>query len=269
MVEAGMRVILACRNATKAKSARRDILASTGAAREMVVVRHLELASFSSVHGFAEGVLRSEEHIDVLVNNAGVGWVANDTRTEDGYELQFQTNHLSHFLLTNLLLPKLIKSRPSRVVHVSSAMHELASMDLKRLNEWKFAMYADTKLQNLLFSNELQRRLDRAGYGDVQSVAVHPGAVASEFTRHWPHWLRGLYASVSRGEREGAMSTAFACVTREVVGGKYVADSRMAPQSPLALDADVAAQLWTITARLTGVGDKETWRRRTGSTTRG
>ena len=159
----GARVILACRNEEKAKDAARDIIAETGS--DQVVVRIVDLASFESVRAFAKLINETEERLDILVNNAGLG--GSYRVTKDGYESVFQVNYISHFLLTLLLMEKLKKSAPSRIVNVSSMGHNTKGAALQ-LDDFKlskdkfdaFVRYAQSKLAQVVFTRELSKRLE-------------------------------------------------------------------------------------------------------------
>ena len=161
----GARVILACRDEEKAKDGARDIIAQTGS--DKVVVRIVDLASFESVRAFAKLFNKTEERLDILVNNAGL--VDESYRvTKDGYESTFQVNYISHFLLTLLLMEKVKKSAPSRIVNVSSLMHELENAGLQlddlTLSKEKFdkvkSRYGQSKLAQVVFTRELSKRLE-------------------------------------------------------------------------------------------------------------
>lgn len=159
----GARVILACRDEERATNAARDIIAETGS--DKVLVRIVDLASFESVRAFAKLINETEEKLDILVNNAGLG--GSYRVTKDGYESVFQVNYLSHFLLTLLLLEKMKKSAPSRIVNVSSMTHEnkraALQLDDFKLSKEKFdpfARYAQSKLAQVVFTIELSKRLE-------------------------------------------------------------------------------------------------------------
>ena len=160
----GARVILACRDEEKAKDAARDIITETGS--DKVVVRIVDLASLESVRAFAKLISETEERLDILVNNAGLD--GSYRVTKDGYELIFQVNYISHFLLTLQLMEKLKKSAPSRIVNVSSIMHETRFADLQlddfTLSKEKFgkvkSRYAQSKLAQVVFTRELSKRLE-------------------------------------------------------------------------------------------------------------
>jgi len=160
----GARVILACRGEQKASKAAKDIISETGS--DKVLVRILDLASFESVRVFAKLINETEERVDILVNNAGL--MGSYRVTKDGYETIFQVNHLSHFLLTLLLLEKMKKSAPSRVVNVSSMRHDSRNMGLQlddfKLSKEKFVrsnQYRESKLAQVIFTRELSQRLER------------------------------------------------------------------------------------------------------------
>ena len=159
----GARVILACRNEEKALKAAQEIIAKTKS--DIVVVRILDLASFESVREFAKRINESEDRLDILVNNAGFG--GSYRVTKDGYESIFQVNYLSHFLLTMLLLEKLKRSAPSRIVNVSSLMGEkkFAKLQLDNFKQFakefnSFTRYAQSKLAQVMFTRELSQRLE-------------------------------------------------------------------------------------------------------------
>ena len=161
----GARVILACRDGDKAKDAAREITAETGS--DKVVVRILDLGSFESVRAFAKLINETEERLDILVNNAGLS--GTYILTKDGYESIFQVNYLSHFLLTLLLIEKLKKSAPSRIVNVSSLGHEAKDADFRgHLEDFTppketcdlVSRYCQSKLAQVVFTKDLSRRLE-------------------------------------------------------------------------------------------------------------
>ena len=253
----GARVVLAVRDLTKGEAAAATMTGD-------VVVRRLDLADLSSVRAFARDVT---EPIDVLVNNAGL-MVPPLGRTADGFELQFGTNHLGHFALTNLLLPRIRQ----RVVTVSSSGHRAGSIDFGDLN-WErrpyrpFRAYAQSKLANLLFTAELQRRLAAAG-SPVLATAAHPGLAATNLLGHLDgerslrHRLNALVLDrFAQSDDDGALPTLYAAVT-DVPGGSYAGpggflEGRGAPKlvgrSRAARDAGLARRLWTVSEELTGV----------------
>lgn len=193
----GAKVILACRNKEAAEEARTKIIKETNNSR--VFVKIIDLASLESVRSFAKDFNATEDRLDILVNNAGAGGLGNKF-TEDGLQITMQVNHFGHFLLTILLLDKLKKSAPSRIVNVSSKAGKYSTMSLEDLNTYsqKFLpdgqMYAHSKLCNILFTRELAKRLGNDG---VIVNALHPGSVRTELLRHMPKWMQKIVFSLS------------------------------------------------------------------------
>jgi NAD(P)-dependent dehydrogenase (short-subunit alcohol dehydrogenase family) len=249
------RVVLAVRDVEKGKAAAATMPGDTE-------VRQLDLASLASVRSFAAGW---EGQLDLLINNAGV-MVPPLTRTADGFELQFGTNHLGHFALTNLLLEHVV----GRVVTVSSTGHRLGSIDFDDLN-WerkaykRWRAYGQSKLANLLFTAELQRRLTAAG-SPVLAMAAHPGYAATNLQFHSQRrWMDLVNAVgnrlIAQDEDGGALPTLYAAVA-DVPGDSYAGpggfmEQRGAPKlvgrSKAAQDTAVARRLWDVSEELTGV----------------
>jgi NAD(P)-dependent dehydrogenase (short-subunit alcohol dehydrogenase family) len=252
LAAAGAHVVLAVRDVAKGEAA--DVPGD-------VEVRRLDLADLESVHGFAENWTG---HLDLLVNNAGIMAVPAGV-TVDGFELQFGTNHLGHFALTNLLLPSIT----DRVVTVSSTMHRAGTIDLDDLN-WQRRRYSperaygQSKLANLLFTLELQRRLTAAG-SPVRATAAHPGWAATNLQSHSGSRVKDATMAVGNrligvSSEQGARPILVAA-TADLPGGSYLGPSgpaqRGAPalvgRSAAASDPDLAARLWVASAELTGV----------------
>lgn len=249
---AGARVTLAVRSVDAARAAASDLPGRPG-------VLPLDLADLSSVRRFAAAWDRP---LDVLVNNAGVANVPL-RRTADGFETHLGTNHLGHFALTNLLLPRITR----RVVTVASNAHKGAALDLTDLN-WRRrpyrapAAYGQSKLANLLFTLELQRRLTEAGSA-VLAVASHPGAATTGLNRHLGPAMTFVAATVGRIVQQsgsaGALPTLFAA-TQPLAGGSYVGpDGRgeqrghptLVGRSAVAQDPVLARKLWEASERFT------------------
>jgi NAD(P)-dependent dehydrogenase (short-subunit alcohol dehydrogenase family) len=250
----GARVVLAVRDPAKGRAAAATM---TGE----VVVRRLDLADLASVRAFAE---KFTEPVDVLINNAGL-MIPPLGRTADGFELQFGTNHLGHFALTNLLLPRIRQ----RVVTVSSGGHHAGTINFDDLN-WRrrryraFAAYAQSKLANLLFTAELHRRLTEVG-SPVLATAAHPGMAATNLLGHQRSPLQRLRTRLmnrfAQSDDDGALPTLYAAVA-DVPGGSYAGpggflEGRGAPKlvgrSKAARDDAQARRLWTVSEELTGV----------------
>ena len=255
LARVGARTILAVRDLEKGNTAAADMTGD-------VQVRHLDLQDLGSVQSFAEGFSGPDDRVDVLVNNAGIMAVPF-ALTADGFESQIGTNHLGHFALTNLLLPKIT----DRVVTVSSMMHLIGYVSLKDLN-WKsrpylaWAAYGQSKLANLLFTSELQRRLSLAG-SPVRSLAAHPGYSATNLqgqtgnrfgTRIWDAGNRLFATDADFGARQTLYAVSQELPGDTFVGPKY---SMRGPtvthwRSPLARDRARATALWTLSEQLTG-----------------
>ena len=252
---AGAHVVLAVRDEARGAAAAKSIAGSTE-------VRRLDLADLSSVHAFADGF---EGDIDVLINNAGVMAVP-ESRTADGFEMQIGTNHLGHFALANLLLPRI----RDRVVVVASGAHRMGQIRLDDLN-WEqggyksWRAYGQSKLANLLFTSELQRRLGEAG-SDVRAVAAHPGYAATNLQSHTGSRLQhvGMWIGnklIAQSDEQGAWPTLYAA-SQDIPGDSYVGpdgfqEGRGHPtlvgRSDAAQDGETARRLWERSEELTGV----------------
>lgn len=266
----GARVVLACRTESKARDALDGVKRARGDARAEFGA--LDLASLKSVRAFAEAMLqRFPEGVDGLINNAGVMALPRQL-TEDGFEMQLGTNHLGHFALTGLLLPLLVRRPAARVVSVSSGVHWAGSIrfdDLtgeRRYDRW--AAYSQSKLANLLFTRELQRRL--AGrHPHVIATAAHPGYSATNLQgttarSYGGGVFEGGFAAgnalFAQSAASGALPTLRAAVDAEARGGEFYGPSAwlwggptLAAQSRASKDDDAARRLWEESERLTGV----------------
>jgi len=258
----GAIAILACRNKDKGEAAvRKTIRDDPGAKAEFI---QLDLCDLASVRRFANEFATSYDRLDILINNAGIMAVPFG-KTADGFELQFGTNHLGHFALTGLLLDLMIRTPQARVITVSSGGHRLGVIDFDNLNGEKDydrgRAYAQSKLANLLFTYELQRRFDGAGV-DTIAAAAHPGWTATNLQAHW-RMVRVLNKFFAQKPRMGALPTLYAATASDVQGGDYYGphgwqELRGYPtkvqSSDRSHDAAVAARLWAVSEELTGVG---------------
>jgi NAD(P)-dependent dehydrogenase (short-subunit alcohol dehydrogenase family) len=266
----GARVLMACRNATKAAAALTGVQAkATGAAPEVVL---LDLSSLASVAGCAEQLAASLDHIDVLMNNAGIMAVPKGT-TVDGFESQIGTNHLGHFAFTGRLLPLLLAAPEPRVVSVASNAHKFGRLRLDdlsfehhRYSRW--AAYGQTKLANLLFSGELQRRAVGAGTA-LTAVAAHPGYAATNLTSGPALGAAVLKPVLAVGDKlfgqpdhMGALPQLYAATMPDVLADDYWGPDAFREQrgyptrvgrTARAMDQADAARLWTLSEELTGV----------------
>lgn len=271
LAERGARVILAVRDVEKGADAAATMTGETE-------VRHLDLADLASVRLFAGGI---DGPVDLLINNAGL-MIPPLGRTADGFELQFGTNHLGHFALTNLLLPQIV----GRVVTVSSIAHRSGAINLHDPN-WERRpyraprAYGQSKLANLLFTAELQRRLEAAG-SEVLSLAAHPGLAATSLvrTRHRPRLIEAgndaVVALLGHSDVGGAQPTLMAA-TADLPGdtfvgptGRFGARGEPGPvgRSDRAQDVQMARSLWDLSEELTGVSFPESLPARSGAAPR-
>lgn len=261
----GAHVVLAVRNIDKGREAARRIEQSAPGAR--VDVQELDLTSLRSIRAAAEQLKECHDSIDLLINNAGVMFTPKST-TEDGFELQFGTNHLGHFALTGLLLDRVLAAPGSRVVTVSSTGHRFARNgiqfdDLQSERGYgRVGAYGPAKLANLMFTYELQRRLQGT---DTIAVAAHPGGSRSELGRNSPPLLGGVFKLLEpllQDADMGALPSLRAATDPDVIGGQYFGPDGLMEQRghPVVVASnrfshDVAAQkrLWTVSEELTGV----------------
>ncbi|OCB52081.1 oxidoreductase [Mycobacterium vulneris] len=251
LARVGAKVTVAVRNLEKGTAAAETM---TGG---IVEVRKLDLQDLASVHEFADTV----ESVDVLINNAGIMAVPL-SRTVDGFESQIGTNHLGHFALTNLLLPKI----SDRVVTVSSLMHWIGQISLRDLN-WKsrpysaWLAYGQSKLANLVFTSELQRRLNASG-SQVRALAAHPGYSATNLqgqtgNKFGERMIATANRVFARDATFGARQTLFAA-SQDVPGDSFIGPrfgqfgpSQPVGRSPLARRADTQKGLWELSEQLT------------------
>jgi retinol dehydrogenase-12 len=261
IARAGAHVVIAARNPAKAAAALAEI-ETRADARGRVETIPIDLASFASVRAFADAFTAEHDRLDILLNNAGLV-LRKRVLTVDGHETQFQVNHLSHFLLTDLLRGALAHGAPARVVNVSSHAHTSArrGLDFDDL-DWErrgygtgFGVYSATKLMNLLFTRELARRSDP----DVLTAnALHPGFVASNFAREGDLGLIGiigmpLVRPFAISSQKGALTSIYLATSPDVEGitaQYFVKGQAVKPAAP-ALDDAAAAWLWEISEKLT------------------
>jgi NAD(P)-dependent dehydrogenase (short-subunit alcohol dehydrogenase family) len=271
----GAHVVLACRNMNNAAEAVSALEAEARAEgrKAHVEALPLDLANLSSVRTFARELEARHPRIDVLCNNAGVMALPR-RETKDGFEMQFGTNHLGHFALTGLLLDALARADAARIVTVSSGAHYFGEIDFddlqgqKRYRKWR--AYAQSKLANLLFTYELDRRLRAAGL-PMTSVACHPGYAATNLQFVGPRlegstvaeavqaWSNRLLA---QDAAQGALPTLYAATASDVKGGDYIGPSgflearglpRKVTSNAKSLDPVRAARLFEVSEALTGV----------------
>lgn len=268
----GAQVVITARNLAKGEDVTASIRESTG--NDAIEVMELELGSFAGIRAFAEKFLARHNALDLLINNAGVMASPFD-KTEDGFELQFGTNHLSHFLLTGLLVPALEKATPSRIVNLSSSGHQISpvifddiNFEQRDYNKW--ASYGQSKTANILHAVELERRFGKRG---VHAYAVHPGAIQTELSRHmdetdWEMMRSRAEAGAFKIKTipSGAATSVFTATAPELKGhgGVYLEDCHVAEVNDdeaisggvrsYAIDPEAAKRLWTLSEEMVGQG---------------
>ncbi|HEX5501299.1 MAG TPA: oxidoreductase [Thermomicrobiales bacterium] len=265
LAQHGATVVMACRDPERARAARDAIKTAVPAAKLELIA--LDLADLQSIRGFAETFGRQYDRLDVLLNNAGVMGCARGT-TRDGFEAQFGVNHLGHFALTGLLLDVLLHTPASRVVTVSSRMHTSGSiawddpMGERRYGPWR--AYKQSKLANLLFTFELDRRLTARG-ATTRTLAAHPGLAATpgpanNQTGLMKHLAAAVYLLMAQRAAMGALPLLYAATDARAQGGGYYGPERDTRGYPVATRASDAARdevdagrLWALSEELTGV----------------
>lgn len=260
-----MKVIMACRSMDKTEKAKNDILRKVpGADVEIFLV---DLSSLSSVRDFAKNFLAKYNHLDLLINNAGI-MIPPYSKTEDGFESQMGANYFGHFLLTGLLLDTIRNTPGSRIVSLSSNAHKNGIIHFDDLQwEKKYSPmdgYRQSKLACLMFAYELQRRLDKAGSKTI-SVAAHPGVSVTNLVKQIPNWLIILLLPLARlfthSIEKGALPTLYAALGTDVKGGDYFGPQGRsewtgkpgkAISTPLSHNLEIARRLWDVSEQLTG-----------------
>ncbi|KAI2651511.1 Retinol dehydrogenase 12 [Labeo rohita] len=253
----GARVILACRNEARGNAALQEIRESTGS--QNVHLRLLDTSSLDSVRKFAARILEEEKELHILVNNAGASGLPSKI-TADGLEITFATNHIGPFLLTSLLLDLLKKSAPARIINVSSMNHWRGEVNFdhfrgQNLTHAMDSTYNHTKLHNIIWTNELARRLQGTG---VTANSLHPGVVMTEVMRNYNFIVRFLFNLVGffffRTSEEGAFTPIYCAVSEETEGitGKYFdSDCSLVLPAPPARDPALGVKEYEICERLT------------------
>jgi NAD(P)-dependent dehydrogenase (short-subunit alcohol dehydrogenase family) len=267
----GAAIVITARDMARGEQVVAEIIESTG--NRAVEVMEMELGSLASIRRFAESFLAKHDRLDLLINNAGV-MACPYMETQDGFEMQFGTNHLGHFLMTNLLAPALIKAAPSRVVALSSRGHHMSNVDFddvgfKNREYDKWVSYGQSKTSNVLFAVGLEKRLAASG---VHAYAVHPGVIMTELGRHMDE--NDLATLQARSESlggwavksipAGAATSVYAATAPELEGkgGIYLEDCHVSDINDeenavegvrsYALDAEAAEKLWALSEEMVG-----------------
>jgi len=267
----GAEVIMACRDVEKGESAAEKIKKEFPKSSLKVMV--LDLADLSSVKNFCQLFRENYNSLNILCNNAGIMAIPK-LKSKDGFELQLATNHLGHFALTGLLFDKILMTPKSRIVNVSSTAHQSGKIDFDDLMKEKkysrFSAYSQSKLANLLFTYELQRRLEAEGHSTI-SVGTHPGLAATNLASSGPGYGKGrIIKSIisfftklfSQSAEMGALPILCACTSLDINGGDYLGPGgfrgmrgypKKDESSKESHDVEVAKKLWDISTELTKV----------------
>jgi NAD(P)-dependent dehydrogenase (short-subunit alcohol dehydrogenase family) len=265
LADKGAHVVLAVRNLDKGKEAASRITSKSPNA--VVSLQELDLTSLDSVRKAADQLRADYPRIDLLINNAGVMYVPTRETTKDGFEMQFGTNHLGHFALTGQLLDNLLPVEGSRVVTVSSVGHRIMARihfdDLQLERKYnRVEAYGQSKLSNLLFTYELQRRLSAKGTPTI-AAAAHPGFADTELMRHLPGFIPAfVWRPFAQPADMGALPTLRAATDPGVQGGQYYGPDglggaqghpKLVESSAQSHNEDLQRRLWTVSEELTGV----------------
>ncbi|ESW24231.1 hypothetical protein PHAVU_004G113000 [Phaseolus vulgaris] len=259
----GVHVIMGVRNLVAAKDIKKEILQKIPTAK--VDYMELDLSSMTSVRNFASEFISSALPLNILINNAGI-FATPFTLSEDNIELQFATNHMGHFLLTNLLLDAMKKTtheskKQGRIVNISSILHQLPNRGGIRFDQindpssyHKWLAYGQSKLANILHANELSRRLKEEGV-DITANSLHPGAIVTNIFRH-TNILSGLINTVGRlvfkNVQQGAATTCYVALHPQVreISGQYFEDCNVSTANSHSRDIDLAKKLWDFSLNL-------------------
>lgn len=257
LARSGATVVMVSRNRERGEAARAGIVAQSG--NERVELLLADLSSQHSIRAMCDDFNHRYDRLNVLVNNAGV-YLSERHVTADGLEMTFATNHLGYFMPTVLLWERLLAGAPARVINVSSDAHRSAKLnfdDLQNEHHYKgFRAYAQSKLANVLFTQELHRR---RGAADVTANTLHPGFVASNFGRDNGGiiglFMRRVVPWFARSSEEGAATSIYLASSAEVAGisGGYFVDCKPVRAAATAYDTSAAARLWQVSEALTGV----------------
>ncbi|MDT5003308.1 MAG: hypothetical protein QOJ24_484 [Mycobacterium sp.] len=267
LADKGAHVVLAVRNLDKGRQAADRIKAASPNA--VVALQQLDLSSLDSVRTAADELRAAHPRIDLLINNAGVMYVPKRETTKDGFEMQFGTNHLGHFALTGLLLDNMLSVDGSRVVTVSSNGHKFPLLADIYFDDLQFERgyhrikaYGQSKLANLLFTYDLQRRLKLKGVPTV-ALAAHPGFADTELMRNLPDVIPSfLWRPVTQPADKGALPTLRAATDPGAQGGQYYGpdgigeikgDPKVVASNAKSHNEDMQRRLWTVSEQLTGV----------------
>jgi NAD(P)-dependent dehydrogenase (short-subunit alcohol dehydrogenase family) len=265
LADKGAHVVLAVRNLEKGREAADRI--KTASPNAVVDIQELDLTSLESVRKAADELRAAHPRIDLLINNAGVMYVPTRETTKDGFEMQFGTNHLGHFALTGPLLENMLQVDGSRVVTISSVGHRILARihfdDPQLTRKYnRVEAYGQSKLANLMFTYELQRRLKLKGAPTV-ALAAHPGFSDTELMRYMPSFIpRAVWRIATQPADKGALGTLRAATDPGAQGGQYYGPDgigevkghpKVVKSSAQSHDEDIQRRLWSVSEELTGV----------------
>ena len=254
LAKMGASIVMLCRNEKKGKNALKEIKDNTG--NQFIELMIADLQDHDSIRLFAQNYKSTHDKLHVLINNAGIMKKKRETNNL-GHETTFATNHLGHFLLTNLLLEMLQSSAPARIINVSSGSHKRGKLDMDNLmleqKFGRFKAYSNSKLANILFTYELARRLDDSG---VTVNVVHPGAARTNFGREFSERTRKflkLFKRFTISAEEGAKTSIFLASSPEVenITGKYWIKCKQVKSSKYSYNTSIQKRLWDVSKDLT------------------
>eukprot|EP00208_Stichococcus_sp_RCC1054_P004024 CAMPEP_0206149152 /NCGR_PEP_ID=MMETSP1473-20131121/37629_1 /ASSEMBLY_ACC=CAM_ASM_001109 /TAXON_ID=1461547 /ORGANISM="Stichococcus sp, Strain RCC1054" /LENGTH=319 /DNA_ID=CAMNT_0053546601 /DNA_START=74 /DNA_END=1030 /DNA_ORIENTATION=+ len=252
LAKQGYRVVMACRDVDKAQAAKAKILQEAPSAK--IEVQYMDLADLATIRAFTDKALAFGGHLDLLINNAGV-MATPPMTTKDGFEFQLGVNHLSHFLLTQSLLPLMMSGRPARIINVASSAHQFGTIkfhDLMSKTDYSpWPVYGQSKLANILHAYELSRRL--SADANITVNALHPGVVGTNLGRYLiddTKWytkpLVGISKIFLKTPEQGAATSLYLATSPDIEGvtGKYFSDCRPQTSNKESYDTEVARRLW-------------------------
>lgn len=249
----GTNVIMVCRSKERGEATQKEIVNRSG--NESVELMLTDLSLMKEVRNLVEEFKQKHDKLHILINNAAL-WPTKRLMTSEGLETQFAINHLSHFLLTNLLLDVIKSSAPARIINTSSGLHKRAKIDFDNLQAEKsykhMRVYGQTKLENVLFTKELARRLDGTG---VTVNSFTPGMTSTNLGRYMSGGAKWFMRHMARSPEKGASTGVYLATSPEVEGvtGKYFGDSKEMKYNKIGDDVGIAKRLWKVSEELAGL----------------